>query len=64
MQALRNSGGGRMNRDGEHLACRFDAYCKRLLKHEVIDATREQKRLGQWETTFSVIFWLKSKTSS
>ena len=42
-----------MNRDGEHLACRFDAYCKRLLKHEVIDAIREQKRLGQWETTFS-----------
>ena len=53
MQALRNSGGGRMNRDGEHLACRFDAYCKRLLKHEVIDAIRQQKRLGQWETTFS-----------
>ena len=42
-----------MNRDGEHLACRFDAYCKRLLKHEVIDAIRQQKRLGQWETTFS-----------
>ena len=42
-----------MNRDSEHLACCFDAYCKRLLKHEVIDATREQKRLGQWETTFS-----------
>ena len=42
-----------MNRDSEHLACCFDAYCKRLLKHEVIDAIREQKRLGQWETTFS-----------
>ena len=42
-----------MNKDSEHLACCFDAYCKRLLKHEVIDATREQKRLGQWETTFS-----------
>ena len=42
-----------MNRDSEHLACRFDAFCKRLLKHEVIDAIREQKRLGQWETTFS-----------
>ena len=27
-----------MNRDSEHLACRFDAFCKRLLKHEVIDA--------------------------
>ena len=42
-----------MNRESEHLACRFDAFCKRLLKHEVIDAIREQKRLGQWETTFS-----------
>ena len=42
-----------MNRDSEHLACRFDTFCKRLLKHEVIDAIREQKRLGQWETTFS-----------
>ena len=42
-----------MNKDSEHLACCFDAYCKRLLKHEVIDAIREQKRLGQWETTFS-----------
>ena len=42
-----------MNRDSEHLACRFDAFCKRLLKHEVIDAIREQTRLGQWETTFS-----------
>ncbi len=42
-----------MNRDSEHLACRFDTFCKRLLKHAVIDAIREQKRLGQWETTFS-----------
>lgn len=42
-----------MNKDSEHLACCFDAYCKRLLKHEVIDAIREQKRLSQWETTFS-----------
>lgn len=42
-----------MNRDSEHLACRFDTYCKRLLKHEVIDTIRAQKRQGHWESTFS-----------
>ena len=42
-----------MNRDSEHLACRFDAYCKRLLKNEVIDAIRGEKRMGQREVAFS-----------
>lgn len=42
-----------MNRDSEHLACRFDAFCKRLLKHEVIDAIRGEKRTGQREVVFS-----------
>lgn len=42
-----------MNRDSEHLACCFDAYCKRLLKNEVIDTIRGEKRMGQREVTFS-----------
>ena len=42
-----------MNRDSEHLACRFDTYCKRLLKNEVIDAIRGEKRMGQREVAFS-----------
>ena len=42
-----------MNKDSEHLACCFDAYCKRLLKNEVIDAIRGEKRMSQRETLFS-----------
>ena len=42
-----------MNRESEHLACCFDAYCKRLLKNEVIDTIRGEKRMGQREVTFS-----------
>ena len=42
-----------MNRDSEHLACCFDAYCKRLLKNEVIDTIRGEKRMSQREVTFS-----------
>ena len=42
-----------MNRDSEHLACCFDAYCKHLLKNEVIDTIRGEKRMGQREVTFS-----------
>ena len=42
-----------MNKDSEHLACCFDAYCKRLLKNEVIDAIRGEKRMSQREVTFS-----------
>ena len=42
-----------MNKGSEHLACCFDAYCKRLLKNEVIDAIRGEKRMGQREVTFS-----------
>lgn len=42
-----------MNKDNEHLACCFDAYCKRLLKNEVIDAIRREKRMSQRETLFS-----------
>ena len=37
----------------EHIECCFDAFCKRLLKNENIDAIREQERLGQCEVTFS-----------
>ena len=42
-----------MNRDSEHLACCFVAYCKHLLKNEVIDTIRGEKRMGQREVTFS-----------
>lgn len=42
-----------MNKDSEHLACCFDSYCKRLLKNEVIDAIRGEKRMSQREVTFS-----------
>lgn len=31
----------------------FDAYCKRLLSNEAIDAAREQEALNRWEISFS-----------
>lgn len=37
----------------EHIECCFDAFCKRLLKNENIDAIREEERLGQCEVNFS-----------
>lgn len=37
----------------EHIECCFDAFCKRLLKNENIDAIREQERLDQCEVNFS-----------
>lgn len=42
-----------MTERDEHLQCCFDAYCKRLLKNETIDAVRERQRRSQWETDFS-----------
>lgn len=42
-----------MSERNEHLECCFDAYCKRLLRFALIDAHREQERLGQREVTFS-----------
>lgn len=37
----------------EHIECCFDAFCKRLLKNENIDAIREHERLGRCEVSFS-----------
>lgn len=42
-----------MTERDEHTECCFDAYCKRLLRCEVIDAIREYDRLGQREVNFS-----------
>ena len=42
-----------MNDHEETTGCCFDAYCKRLLRNELIDAHREYKRQGNEEVPFS-----------
>lgn len=42
-----------MNEHAEHKQFTFDAFCRRLLRNETIDALREIERLGRREVTFS-----------
>lgn len=42
-----------MNERNEHKECTFDAYCKRVLKNESVNAHLEIERQGQREVTFS-----------
>lgn len=37
----------------KHISHSFDSYCKKILKHEVIDWQRAIKRLGEHEVSFS-----------
>lgn len=39
----------------ERIRHRFDAYCKKVLKHTVIDLQRQLKRLNEREITFSAL---------
>lgn len=53
-QKMRNTPrGDSMNNQYEHMECCFDAFCKRLLRYEVIDAKREHTRHSQREVSFS-----------
>lgn len=44
-----------MKERDEHTECCFDAYCKRLLRYETIDAIRALDRLGRREVNFSAL---------
>ena len=44
-----------MNEHEEQIGCCFDAYCKRLLRNELIDAYREYKKQSGKEVAFSAL---------
>lgn len=44
-----------MNRHDEHIGCTFDAFCKRTLRNESVNAHLELDRLGQREVNFSAL---------
>lgn len=42
-----------MEKREEAIGCRFDAYCKRVLKNELVDAIRAYAKERELEVTFS-----------
>lgn len=44
-----------MTKYEEHIGCSFDAYCKRLLRNELIDAYREHRRQREKEIPISAL---------